>query len=469
MKRFAWQWLAASSLLLTPLLVQMVAGEIRPQYDGTLRIAMREAPDALDPSAETKGAADSESLARRNLLRLIFETLVTVDDRGRLHPGLATAWQAAPGNQRWQFQLRSRVKFHDGSPLTAEIAASSLRMANPSWKVFAEGDSIIVERDHGDSVLPAELALMRNSIVKKNSGAKLSGTGPFRIADWQPGKKLILEAEEDHWQGRAFVSTIEIEMGRNLHDQLVELQLKNTDLVEVAPEQAQRAAMEGLRVSSSQPVELVALVFGNVPKTPDEKLLRSALAHSIGRQSMKNVLLQGAGEPTAALLPDWMSGYGFVFPTEANLKQARREREQVRTAAAWTLGYDANDSLERVLAERVALNARDAGLVLQPSSAPRTDLRLVRIPLASSDPWVALERVAETLGMTMPASNGSTLSNGNVEDLYLAEKSLLAQQKVIPMFHLPEEYALSQALRDWRSAADGSWRLNEVWLGKDKP
>jgi hypothetical protein len=40
------------------------------------------------------------------------------------------------------------------------------------------------------------------------------------------------------------------------------------------------------------------------------------------------------------------------------MKQAWHEREQVRTAANWTVRYDANDSVERVPVERLALNAR---------------------------------------------------------------------------------------------------------------
>jgi len=464
MKRFGWQWLVVSSLSLGALLINVSSAESRPQYGGTVHVAMREAPMSLDPSDTTQ----ADSFARRNLLALIFDTLVTVDDRSRVHPGLAVDWQAAPGNQRWQFHLRQGVKFHDGSPLTTEIAASSLRTANPSWKIFAEGDSLIVERDQADADLPAELALARNSIVKKNGGGKLSGTGPFHIEDWQPGKRLTLAAEENHWRGRVFVDAIEVEMGRNFREQLNELELGRADLVEVAPEQGHRVAMEDGRVSSSQPMELVALAFSGAPKTADEKLLRSALAHSIDRGSMKSVLLQGAGQPTASLLPNWMSGYGFVFPTDADLKLARQEHEQVRdqihTAANWTVGYDANDSVARVLVERVALNAKDAGLGLQLTTAATADLRLVRIPLASADPWIALANVAETLGMAMPKASGES-----VEDLYAAEAALLAGQRVIPLFHLPAEYATSPALNDWRPAADGSGRLDEVWVEKDRP
>jgi len=442
------------------LLASVAFAETRPQYGGTVHVALREAPASMDPGDETQ----ADSFARRNLLALIFETLVTVDDRGRTHPGLAADWQAAPGNQRWQFHLRPGVRFHDGTALTAEVAASSLRTANPSWKVFAEGDSVIVERDHADADLVAELALARNSIVKRNSGGKLSGTGPFHIEDWQAGKKLALGAEEDHWRGRPFVDTIEVEMGRNFREQLVELEWGKADLVEVAPEQGHRAAMEGRRVSSSQPMELVALLFGGDAQTADEKLLRSALAQSVERDVMRGVLLQGAGQPAASLLPTWMSGYGFAFSTDADLNQARRERAQLRTAPNLTVGYDANDSVARILVERVALNAKDAGLVLQPTTASSATLRLVRIPLASADPWIALENVAATLGVVMPPVKGHS-----VEDLYAAERALLAGQRVIPLFHLPAEWATSPGLKDWRAAADGSWRLDEVWVEKEKP
>ncbi|MGB8865427.1 MAG: hypothetical protein WA350_00695 [Candidatus Sulfotelmatobacter sp.] len=88
MKRFGWRRLVASSLLLMALLIKAGAAETRPQYGGTLRIAMREAPASLDPCDATQ----ADSLARRNVLALIFETLVTLDDRGRLHPSLAVDW-----------------------------------------------------------------------------------------------------------------------------------------------------------------------------------------------------------------------------------------------------------------------------------------------------------------------------------------------------------------------------------------
>jgi hypothetical protein len=220
--------------------------------------------------------------------------------------------------------------------------------------------------------------------------------------------------------------------------------------------------MEGRQVSASQPMELIALVFNHDIQTPDEKLVRSILAHSIDRASMRSVLLQAAGEPSASFLPNWISGYGFTFSTEVNLNLARHEREQARIIPTLTLGYDANDPLARVLAERIALNAHDAGLVVQPSAGIATDLRLVRTSLPSADPWVALTNIATTLGMTMPRVNGNS-----TEDLYNAEQTLLSSQRAIPLFYLPAEWALSTAMKDWVPGADGVWRLDEVWMAKE--
>jgi ABC-type transport system substrate-binding protein len=212
MKHFVWQWHAANStalglLVLTCSLFSLkVEAGTRPQYGGTLHVAMHETPVSLDP----EDGSEPDSLARQNLLSLIFETLVTVDDRGRVHPGLATEWQSGSGNQRWRFTLRRGVRFHDGTPLTAEAVVSALRLANPSWKVFADADAVIVERDRAAPNLPGELALSSNSIVKKDGDGKLNGTGPFHIESWQPGKHLVLGAEENHWRGRPFLNSIEI-------------------------------------------------------------------------------------------------------------------------------------------------------------------------------------------------------------------------------------------------------------------
>jgi ABC-type transport system substrate-binding protein len=454
MKLFDWRWFVVSSVMLAA--AQAANAQTRPQYGGVLHVAMRAAPASLDPADSTQ----PDSFARRSVSMLMFDTLVTMDENGRVQPSLATAWQAVPGSQRWQFRIRHGVMFHDQTALSPEIAAASLRTANPSWNVVADADSIFID---SANPLLAEMALARNAIVKRPADNKPSGTGPFQVVDWQPGKKLTLAAEENCWRGRPFFDAIEIEMGESFRDQMTALELGKADLVEVAPEQTHRISQDGRHLESSAPVELLALLFARDAASPEEKLLREALAWSVERGSIRSVLLQGAGQAAASIVPNWMSGYGFVFPTDADLQRARQVRAQVRTIPTWTLGYDGNDPLARLLAERVALNARDAGLLLQPSSATNAELRLARIPLASPDSWIALAGVAAVAGLPTGKNQG-----GGVEDLYAAEMALLAAQRVIPLFHLPVSYASSSALKNWTLRPDGSWSVADAWLGNGK-
>ena len=455
MKPFACHWLAVSSLLLGVL----THAETRPQYGGTLRLAMHAAPSTLDP-------ADSrfpDSFARRSMASLLFDTFVSWDEAGRMKPGLADSWQATKGNQHWQFRLRHGVKFHDGTPLTSEIAAASLRFANPTWNVRAEGDAVIIDREGAHGEMLAELSLAHNAIVKRDSD-KVSGTGPFHIVEWQPGKKLTLAAEEDCWRGRPFLDGIEIDLGRGFREQMTALEVGKADLVEVAPEQTHHFSQGRGRLVSSAPMELLALVFPGDATSAEEKILREGLGLSVERGSIHSVLLQGAGQPAGSLLPTWISGYGFVFPVQADLRKARQLRDQVRPIPTWTIGYEANDPLGRLLAERLALNAKDAGLSLQPTASVLADLRLLRIPLASPDPRIALESLTAQAGLPSTKSIGDS-----VEDLYQAEQTALAGQRVIPLFHLPVSYASAPRLKNWRLRVDGGVELADAWLESVKP
>jgi peptide/nickel transport system substrate-binding protein len=472
MMRFDWQWLAVSSLMVATLTAR---AETRPQYGGAVHVAMRAAPASLDPlelDPVDMVKAASYSFAGRSLTLLMFDGLVTTDENGRVQPGLAESWQGTQRNQRWQLRIRRGVRFHDGTLLGAEVAAASLRAANPAWNVSAAGDSVVIELDGPEPEMLAELALARNAIAKRNADGTPSGTGPFHVVEWQPGKKLALAANEDCWRGRPFLDTIEIEMGKSFREQMTELELGRADLVEVAPEQTHLFSQNQLsenrdtqarRLASSAPVELLALVFARDVASPDEKLLREALALSIERGSIKSVLLQGAGQPAASILPNWMSGYGFVFSTGADLARARQAHEQVQTTPTWTIGYSDADPVDRLLAERIALNARDAGLSLQPTSAANSDLRLVRIPLTSNDPWIALQSVAALAGTSVAKTGAS------VEELYASELSVLATQRVIPLFHLPVSYAAAGTLRSWGLRSDGSWTVADAWLRNAKP
>jgi ABC-type transport system substrate-binding protein len=454
MKRTGFLLLAASSLLLTV----TASAANRPHYGGTLHVAMRAASSSLDPAT----ASEVDWTGSPGLFGLIFDSLVTLDSRGRARPGLAASWQGEPGNQRWRFLLRRDVSWSDGTTLTPDTIAASLRAANPTWKVFSSGDALIIERDAAAPDLPAELALQRNRIARRD-GVKLAGTGPFVVSQWDPGKKLVLIAREDYWDGRAFLDSIEIEMGKSFRDQMISFDLGKNQLIEIAPEEARRAAAEGLRIENSQPMELMALVFTGAQPSADDEHLRLALALSIDRQLLNSVVLQGNGEPAGGLLPNWMTGYEPVFPVHLDMTRAQEERAEVSKTNLWNLALDNNDPLERVIAERIVLSAHDAGLRLQIATGDAADVRIVRIPLASLDAHIALTELAVAIGLPRPA-----FADSSTESLYAAENGLLQSHRVIPLLQVRASHAISATVMNWGDAG-GGWEMPNLWLAPEKP
>jgi peptide/nickel transport system substrate-binding protein len=210
-------------------------------------------------------------------------------------------------------------------------------------------------------------------------------------------------------------------------------------------------------------------VFTHDVQSAEEGKWREALALSIDRTAINNALLQGGGEPAATILPNWLTGYAFLFPTAVDLQRARQIRSEVRTAPGWSLATDASDPLSKVIAGRIGLNALDAGVVLlEPFSLPTNskvpDIRLVRLPLPSLEARVALGELAASMGLPSPKFDGDPAYS-----LYAAESALLQSRRVIPLLHLKTATALSPNVKGWQEDPDGAWHLPNVWLEAGNP
>ena len=329
-------------------------------------------------------------------------------------------------------------------------------------------------------------------------GAAAGGTGgtaaagAFRIAEWEPGSHLTLAANEDYSGGRPFVDWVDIQMGRSVKERLLDLELGKTDFIEIPPEQARYASGQGIRVSTSQPDELVAVVFVAGRPAAEDARLREALSRAVDRSAMVNFILQKEGEPAGGLLPQWSSGTAFLFSTAADQAGAKELAGQIGGSPRIVLGYDASDSLEESLAERIAVDAREAGIHVAPEALPNDrvpsncDARLVRLRMPSPDPGAALASFFKALmpdynanGPTEPPLPPPGVPNGLTETEWLAagapaehiydvERGIVNSYRVVPLVWLPEVYGLSARVRDWKAPAAGEgWPLADVWLEQE--
>jgi len=245
-------------------------------------------------------------------------------------------------------------------------------------------------------------------------------SGPFNIARWEPGKAATLVANDDYPGGRPFLDSIEIQMGRDLKDQALDFSLGKTDITETGERKGPL-------------VNTLALVFEGDHIAAQ---LREALSLSIDRQTIQKVLLKDQGEATNALLPEWQSGYAFLFDKPRDVARAR---QLAGTAPLLTLTYDRQDATIRRIAERIAVNAMEAGISMRPVATANADVRLELLHIAALNDLAAL--------LNKPPSPAGTSS-------YDAERSLLDGFHVIPVMHLPDSWAVSPRVHNWPDLAN---------------
>jgi len=299
--------------------------------------------------------------------------------------------------------------------------------------------------------------------------AGVAGSGAFRVAEWDPGKHLMLEANPDHRGGRAFVDSVEIQMGKTAHDELIDLEVDKADFAEIRPEDVRRANEAGIRVSTSRPDELLTIVFTPGHPLADDAHAREALSRSIDRAAIVNFILQKQGEPAGGLLPQWSSGTAFLFPTTVDAAAAKNLWGQINGSPKIVLRYDANDPLEQSVAERIVVNARDAGIEVaaqaRQGTAASYDAGLVRVRLASPHPAAALARMSAVLAPLTGLSAEPLAEAATPQQVYDREKAMVSSYRVVPLVWLPRVYGLSARVRDWTPPASGeAWPFADVWL-----
>lgn len=502
---------AATSLLyfVPPLFSPSAVAATKPKYGGTLRIELRAANVTLDPRKWQAGSM--EYATDEKLSALVFERLVALDDYGRFQPVLATEWSHDGSYRRWQFVIRAGVKFSDGSALTsAEVTAALQPVLPESLKINPSGNSVVVQSAWPVPDLLEQLASGRYFVYRVAGDGGLVGTGPFVIgaaplAESEPlqkassaiatgsraapevrgGAHLFFRENEEVWLGRPFLDAIDVTLGVPPLRAMFDLQLGKADLIELAPELVPRALQTNLRVWTSDPIALYGLRFEGPSAAESAARLREALSLSLDRNTMANVLLQKQAEPASALLPQWLSGYSFVFHAETNVDRAKELRRPFASNGAGAtnplrLRVDLARDMTKLLGERVAVNARQASILVQVVSQPATRstsavttagdppsaVRLFAWRYSSVSPRAELDSMLAAYNLEEPevSITNSSGKSGDREQLYARERRVLEAWKIVPLVEQAESVGLGTAVRDWMPARWGEWRLSDVWL-----
>jgi peptide/nickel transport system substrate-binding protein len=490
--RLLW-FVGISALLLASVAPAGLAASKHPRYGGTLRVQLRTASLSLDPREWKPGslaAADSERLGG-----MIYDRLVTLDEYGRFQAALATEWTHDGSAKNWQFKIRTGVKFSDGSALTAKDVVAALQpLLSAGLQMTARENSVAIHAQRPAPDLLELLASGRYFVFRAQPGSALVGTGPFvldEVVSAAPSEtnpsvlrpaRMKFKANEECWAGRPFLDAVDVTLGDPALREILNLQVGRAEVIDIPPDLVRKARQENLRLWSSPPDMLLALRFDDGQSTTTNPQLREALDLLLDRDTMANVLLQRQALPAPALLPQWLSGYAFLFGTTMNLERAKEIRAALPANVAGgteplRLRVDAVGDLMKLLGERVSVNARQANLSVQVVShtasaggtsgtSTTTGLHLFAWHYDSLSPRAELQELAQYLRAEVGAEIAS--ESTDPEQLFADEQQLLAGRQVLPLLWLPEYVGIAPGVRNWSVAPSGEWRLAEVWLDAEQ-
>jgi len=287
------------------------------------------------------------------------ENLARLTDDGRLQPWLAHDWNISADGRSVSVNLMSGVKFHDGSPLTAEIVANALKTTLPNTMGPAFSDVESVSPTSNQQVViklrqPSPFLLDALEVPVPKPGTTLVGTGPFMVDN--PQSPTEMRANDNYYLGRPTIARILVANYPSVRATWAEMLRGRLDMLyEVGTD-----ALDSLEASSNIATFTYvrryqfAVVLNNQSEVFRSKLTRRAVNLAVDRDAVVREGLNGHGVVSAG--PVWLHHYAFRSSLPQfgfDLKQA----SQLLAQAAPQSGKLRFTCLVRpdAIAERVAL------------------------------------------------------------------------------------------------------------------
>ena len=311
----------------------------------TLRWAAQNDVLTLDPHSQNHATTIS-------ILQHAYEPLVRYDKNFQVEPCLATGWQQI-GPTQWRFNLRKGVKFHDGSPFTADdvlFSFARIRQPNGNMQIYVSGINEMKKID--DHTVDFMLAgpnpvMLRNLTVffimsrawadktksqnvqnykdkeETHASRHVNGTGAYLIKSWEPDKRIVLAANANWWDKREGNATEVIYTPIKADATRVSALLSgDVDLVTDLPTQdvARLRQDPKLKVLDGHENRTIfigmdqhnnELKYASVKgKNPFKDVrVRRALNMAVDREAIKRVTMRGLSIPGGLMIAPGIHGY----------------------------------------------------------------------------------------------------------------------------------------------------------------
>jgi peptide/nickel transport system substrate-binding protein len=333
-----------------------------PAHANTLRWAAQNDILTLDPHAQNHATTNA-------ILMHSYEGLTRYSAKYEVEPSLATKWTYISPTQV-RFELRKGVKFHDGSPFTADDVVFSFgRIKQPqgTMQIYVTGISEIKKIDDHtvDFILSAPNPILLRNIVdfrimskawaEKNktlntqdykakednyASRNTNGTGSYRITGWQPDQRITMTVNKDWWDKiSGNVTEVVYTPVKQDSTRVAALLSGDVDMLTDLPTQdvTRLRGDDKLKILDGHEVRTIFIAldqFSPELKTSDvkgknpfkDKRVREALNLAIDRETIKRTTMRGLSIPAGIMVAPGVNGHtpDIDTPLKPDPEKARK-------------------------------------------------------------------------------------------------------------------------------------------------
>lgn len=343
-KSVAFVWAAAFVLALTALVsMSFLAGCSNPALEGEdipsgaerdiIIIGMKSGIFGFHPWME------NYETSTMSVNFNIFNSLVEFDANYKILPALAESWEN-PDPLTWRFHLRKNVKFHNGNLFNAEdvkYTVDRIRADEDSVLrdlLAAVTEVIVVDEYTVDFRTEEPFPIMLNKLVDIFIASKEYmetvgveekqwpiGTGAYKLVEYLPGDRIVLERFDDYWAGPPQIKNVVFKVITDDNERTNALIANQVDFAEFVPAErvAELEANEGLQVVSFPTTRVIFVSFdfrdeGNygfpdgMNPTTDVRV-RKAIYQAIDEDLIVKDIMKGVAETASQFVVPSVFGF----------------------------------------------------------------------------------------------------------------------------------------------------------------
>jgi peptide/nickel transport system substrate-binding protein len=344
-----------------------------PAEKSVLTFGQQGTADSLNPAAGVLGYS-------YRLYDLVYSVIVTEDPNGEYVGDLAESWTQSDDGLTWTFKIRSGVKYHDGTPLTAEDVAWTVKTIHDDpdgWALlnsYTNSFKDITAPDPTTFVLtldaPVSNLLYRISflyVLKKDDftgfadaaalqgypNDKMIGSGPFKLNTFDKDKGIaILDANPDYYGTKPKIDQVIFQTFDN-NDALVQaLKVGDIDATYEVPASAFATVQgfENVKAFSSPTRWFDELIVNTTAETNDpaptgnpalkDPVVREAISYAINKQDIVDIVWQGRARPEWSVVSPALAGGFWHNPNIQDIPFDLDQANQLLEEAGYVKGSD---------------------------------------------------------------------------------------------------------------------------------